>query len=47
MVCGHLSEHTIETPQATFEVLSVGRAPLLDGEVAPHVLGGLRPCQEG
>lgn len=46
MVWGHLSQHTVETPQA-LEVLSVGRAPLLDGELAPHILGGLRPSQEG
>lgn len=47
MVWGHLSQRTVETPQATLEVLSVGRAPLPDGELTPHVLGGLRPSQEG
>lgn len=47
MVWGHLFQHTGETLHATLEVLSVGRAPLLDGELAPCVLGGLRSSQEG
>lgn len=46
MVWGHLSQYTVETLRATLEVLAVGRALLLDGEPAPHVLGGLRPPQE-
>lgn len=47
MLWGHLSQNTVETPQASPEVLSVRRAPFLDGKLAPHVLGGLKPSQLG
>lgn len=46
MVWVHPFQHTGETPQATLEVLSVERTPLLDGELAPYVLGGLKYSQE-